>query len=138
MEYREFKSIYQVNKLFIEEIKTSGLLSPGDSPVEAKDKKALFIFIQIHRKANEIYGKYLVDNSELQLNLPMRVVDKVYRRLYSFHTYFEENYINGEQGKPLEMNTLDIENVFDEVHREAVDSLFLNVYPSFVIKQKSS
>jgi len=136
MEYREFKSIYRVNKQFLEEIKTSGLLSPGDSPHESRDKKALLLFIQIHKKANEIYGKYLVDDSEFQLNLPMKVVDTVYNRLYTFHTYFEENYLKAEPGNPLDMTKLDIENVFDAVHREAVDSLFLNVYPSFATKLK--
>jgi len=136
MEYREFKNIYRTNKLFMEEIKSKGLLSPGKSPTDPKDKKAILVFEQIHKRANEIYEKYLVDDSELQLNLPIKITEAVYHKLYDFHIFFEENFIKAERGNPVDLNALNIENVFDDVHKEAVDILFLNVYSSFANRLK--
>jgi len=136
VEYVEFKSIFLANRSILDEFRSSGLTSPGPKPSNPKDKKALQVFEQIYNKAGDIYNKYFNDSSELQLNLPAKIAKEVNTNLFNFNIYYGRNYINAEEGKPVDLDKLICENIFDKVHSEAIESLFLNVYSSFAKEQK--
>jgi len=136
VEYVEFKSIFLANRSILEEFRNSGLTSPGPKPSNPKDKKAVQVFEQIYNKAGDIYNKYFNDSSELQLNLPAKMAKEVNTNLFNFNIYYGRNYINAEEGKPVDLDKLICENIFDKVHSEAIESLFLNVYSSFAKEQK--
>ena len=132
----EFKSIFYANRSILDEFRNSGLTSPGPNPTNAKDKKALQIFEQIYNKAGDIYNKYFNDSSELQLNLPAKIAKEVNTNIFNFNIYYGRNYINAEEGKPVDLDQLICENIFDKVHNEAIESLFLNVYSSYAKEKK--
>jgi len=132
----EFKSIFLANRSILDEFRSSGLTSPGPKPSNPKDKKAVQIFEQIYDKAGDIYNKFFNDSSELQLNLPAKIAKEVNTNLFNFNIYYGRNYINAEEGKPVDLDQLICESMFDKVHSEAIESLFLNVYSSFAKEKK--
>jgi len=138
IEYLEFKAIFKNNKDFLDELSQSKVLAPGPDPVTTKDKKLVQVFEEIYRKADDIFSKYFNEESELELNLPAKVVKKVTNRLYDYNIYYNRFIVNGTEGREININQLNCEDLFDEVHEEALDSLFLNVYSIYAKDKKKS
>ncbi|ORX81658.1 hypothetical protein BCR32DRAFT_244776 [Anaeromyces robustus] len=137
IDYMEYKTIFRNNKTFLEEISNSELKSPGQDPSSAKDKKLVQLLDEIYKKAERIYIKYFDDRSDLELNLSGRLIKKVSNSLYEHNIYYNRYIVNGEEGRILDYNKLNIENIFDDVHQEALDSLFLNVYSAYARDKKT-
>ncbi|KAG4087431.1 hypothetical protein H8356DRAFT_960634 [Neocallimastix lanati (nom. inval.)] len=138
IEYLEFKNIFKINKDFIDELSGSRILAPGPEPSNAKDKKMVQLFEEIYKKADDIYTKYFNKESELELNLPAKMVKKVNNRLYDYNIYYNRYIVNGTEGHEIDIKQINCETIFDEVHGEALDSLFLNVYSSFAKDKKKT
>ncbi|ORX81656.1 hypothetical protein BCR32DRAFT_268171 [Anaeromyces robustus] len=107
-------------------------------------KKLLQTYEQIYTKATDIFEKYFKEDSELELNLPGKLVKSVTNSYYDYTIYYNRYVVNGTGEHEIDMNKIDCETLFDDVHEEAMDSLFLNVYSSFakdkkkVLEKKSS
>jgi len=96
------------------------------------------LFEEIYKKADDIYTKYFNKESELELNLPAKMVKKVNNRLYDYNIYYNRYIVNGTEGHEIDIKQINCETIFDEVHGEALDSLFLNVYSSFAKDKKKT
>jgi len=136
VEYLEFKNLFKSNNTFIEEITSEPLLNPGEDPVNFKDKKFLQIMSAVYNKANDIYDKYFRSDSDLELNLPEKLIRTVTNNLYDFNINYNRYVVNGTEGNEIDFKLINCENIYDEVHKEAIDSLFLNVYSSFAKDKK--
>jgi len=101
-----------------------------------KNKKFLQKYEAIYNKANDLFAKFFMENSELELNLPSKVVKAVNTEYYNFYIYYNRHIVNGDGETEIDMDKLNCENIFDDAHDEAFDSLFLNVYSSFAKDKK--
>ncbi|OUM68535.1 hypothetical protein PIROE2DRAFT_57980 [Piromyces sp. E2] len=132
----EFKKIFNTHQSFLDDLKENGILSPGPDPINAKDRKILQVYEEIYSKADEIFSKYFNEDSELQLNIPAKLYKEVNTKLYYYSIYYGRYLVNAVEGQPVDFNELNCENIYDAVHDEAIDSLFLNVYSSFTKDKK--
>jgi hypothetical protein len=138
IEYLEFKEIFKNNKEFLEELSESKILAPGPNPSNAKDKKMVQLFEEIYKKADDLFTKYFNEESELELNLPAKIVKKVSNQLYDYNINYNRYIVNGTEGSEIDITKINCEGIFDEVHEEALDSLFLNVYSIYAKDKKKS
>jgi len=136
IEYVEYKTIFRNYKTLIDEISNSEFKSPGQDPSSNKEKKILQFFEEVYRKAERIFARYFDDKSDLELNLSGKLIKKVSNSLYEHNIYYNRYIVNGEEGRTLDYSKLNIENLFDDVHEEALDSLFLNVYSAYAKDKK--
>jgi len=136
VEYLEFRNIFKMNSTFIEEITSEPLLNPDPNSTNTKDKKFLQIMNEVYTKAADIYDKYFRSDSELELNLPEKLIKTVTSNLYEYNIYYNRYVVNGTEGHEIDFEKLNCEHLYDEVHKEAIDSLFLNVYSSFAKDKK--
>lgn len=136
VEYLEFTNLFRSNNTFIEEITSEPLLNPGAEPMNFKDKKFLQIMNAVYNKANDIYNKYFRSDSELELNLPEKLIRTVTSNLYDFNINYNRYVVNGTEGNEIDFKLINCEHIYDEVHKEAIDSLFLNVYSTFAKDKK--
>ncbi|ORX63569.1 hypothetical protein BCR32DRAFT_287666 [Anaeromyces robustus] len=135
-DYEEFKNIFKNNRSFFDELSASKVLSPGINPVNQKEKKFIEIFEQVYNKVDEIFTKYFSSNSDLELNLTDKLVKKVTTDVYNYTIYYNRYVVNGNEGTEINMKQLNCEKIFEEVHTEAMEALFLNVYLPFAKDQK--
>ncbi|OUM68536.1 hypothetical protein PIROE2DRAFT_3667, partial [Piromyces sp. E2] len=135
VEYLEFKELFKVSTTGNEETSNT-VVTNGANPYTMKNKKFLQKYETIYIKANDLFTKFFTENSELQLNLPSKIVKTVNTNYYNFHIYYNRHIVNGDGECEIDMEKLDCENLFDQAHDEAYDSLFLNVYSSFAKDKK--
>jgi len=90
----------------------------------------------VYNKANDIYNKYFRSDSELELNLPEKLIRTVTSNLYDFNINYNRYVVNGTEGNEIDFKLINCEHIYDEVHKEAIDSLFLNVYSTFAKDKK--
>ncbi|ORX60751.1 hypothetical protein BCR36DRAFT_393948 [Piromyces finnis] len=134
--YNEFKELFNSYRTFLDELKENGILSPGPEPTNSRDKKILQVFEEIYSKADEMFTKYFNEDSELQLNIPAKLYKETNAKLYNYNVYYGRYLVNAVEGQPVDFNLINCETIFDKVHAEAIDSLFLNVYSSFTKDKK--
>ncbi|ORX81655.1 hypothetical protein BCR32DRAFT_293168 [Anaeromyces robustus] len=149
-EYMEFKSLFkskpggnstsnQVSTIDTESLKDDMILSSlstGTIMPNLLNKKVLQTFEQIYSKATDIFEKYFKEDSELELNLPGKLVKSVTNSYYDYTIYYNRYVVNGTGEHEIDITRINCESLFDDVHEEAMDSLFLNVYSSFAKDQK--
>jgi len=136
LDYMAFKNIFKSNQAFIEDITENGATAPGPDPTNAKDKKLLQVFGEIYEKAYNIYTKYFTGTSDLELNVPAKISKDISTHLYQYNINYNRYLVNAEIGNPVDIKLINCETLFDVVHEEALDSLFLNVYSSFTKDKK--
>jgi len=132
----EFKNLFNSHQSFLEDLKENGIISPGPDPENARDRKILQVFEEIYVKADDLFVKYFSEDSELQLNLPAKMYRDVNNKLYNYNIYYSRYLVNAIEGQPVDYNQINCEEIYDAVHEEAIDSLFLNVYSSFTKDKK--
>jgi len=58
--------------------------------------------------------------------------------LYDYNINYNRYIVNGTEGSEIDITKINCEGIFDEVHEEALDSLFLNVYSIYAKDKKKS
>jgi len=134
VEYMEFKELFKANNSKVVD-DNSQALTPT---VGNKDRKFLQQYETIYNKATDIFEKYFKENSELELNLPGKLIRSITDKYYEYTIYYNRNVVNTDDEHEIDLKRLNCETLYDEVHDEVIDSLFLNVYSSFAKDQKKT
>ncbi|ORX81661.1 hypothetical protein BCR32DRAFT_293173 [Anaeromyces robustus] len=87
----------------------------------------------LFRIINEINSKFFEKDCELELNISDRIVKKIKINL----TNFNDSYDKMKNNQSYNPEPLHCERIFDEAYRECIETLYHNVYSSYVVYKKS-
>ncbi|ORY79599.1 hypothetical protein LY90DRAFT_664664, partial [Neocallimastix californiae] len=93
-------------------------------------KKRAAAYYEIHKLANEIYKKFIDENSNHEINIPEKARKEIKTKLISHN----QSYSNEKFGS-INNVKLDIENIFDEAYEIILQDLYLNVYIDYMYKK---
>ncbi|ORY08759.1 hypothetical protein LY90DRAFT_678179 [Neocallimastix californiae] len=88
----------------------------------------------VYKIINEMNSKYFEKESTLELNIPERIIKKIKKNLSNFN----ENYDKMKLKQSYNHEMLNCERIFDEAHRECIETLYHNVLSTFISKKKNN
>jgi len=109
-----------------------------DLPAEVPDQNVLNSKLQenydrVHKIINDIYLKFFEKDCQLELNIPERIIKKIRRNLQNFN----DNYEKMKTNQSYSHEGLNCERIYDEAHRESIETLYHNVFNNYLVYKKS-
>ncbi|OUM68531.1 hypothetical protein PIROE2DRAFT_57977 [Piromyces sp. E2] len=87
----------------------------------------------IHKIINDIYFKFFEKECQLELNIPERIIKKIKRNLQNFN----DNYEKMKTNQSYSQEGLLCERIYDEAHREAIETLYHNAFSNYLIYKRN-
>lgn len=103
-----------------------------DSQEMTPDMKKNFQIV--HKIMNEINFKFFEKEATLELNIPDRIIKRVKRNLNVFNDNYERMCI----GQSYNREGLNCERIFDEAHRECIETIYHNVFSNYLSYKKNN
>jgi len=109
-------------------IKSTGLNDTDLNQACIFDDELKHNYDRLYKIINDIYGMFFEKESELELNISERIMKKIRKNLQLFN----ENYEKLKSNQSYSQDKLNCEKIFDEAHRESLETLYHNVYNNFL------
>jgi len=90
-------------------------------------------FERVYRIINDIYTKYFEKESPLELNIADRIVKKIKKNLQNFNESYNRMVVN----QSFTAEGLNCERMYDEAYREAIETLYHNVFNNYLAHKKN-
>ncbi|ORX85933.1 hypothetical protein BCR32DRAFT_275893 [Anaeromyces robustus] len=98
-----------------------------------KDKRIQY-FDTIHYQLNTIVENFIMENSELELNLP----DSISKNIKKNTEIFNNHYLGLRYQMPYIPEKLNVKHIFDDAYEEVIEILYLNIFSGFVLSKKKN
>jgi len=88
---------------------------------------------RVYKIINDIYTKFFEKESPLELNISDRIVKKIKRNLQNFNESYHRMVVN----QSFTVEGLNCERMYDEAYREAIETLYHNVFNNYLAHKKN-
>jgi hypothetical protein len=87
--------------------------------------------ILLLKKAQDIIDKFILPNSEYEINIDTKISKKIINTLNNYEKKGIENSLYIE-----DFENSEFVNIFDEAYEEVIQSLYINIYSAFVLYKR--